>query len=113
MRLSLTKAAHAFPSSAAKQEIRVRSGPTARHFPNSVPQRRLNSLNLAQDVGPGFDLRKQPSPVGTTENHRELSRMPDWAILSRPFGTSYVGLINPGLTSWAKFRRPCGTGFGK
>jgi hypothetical protein len=52
MRLFLTKAAHAFPSSAAKQEIRVRLGPTARHFPNPVPQGRLNFLNLAQDVSP-------------------------------------------------------------
>jgi hypothetical protein len=46
MRLSLTKAAHAFPSSAAKQELRVRFGPTARHFPNPVPQGRVN---LAQE----------------------------------------------------------------
>jgi hypothetical protein len=38
MRLSLTKAAHAFPFSAAKQKIPVRFGATAHHFPNPVPQ---------------------------------------------------------------------------
>jgi hypothetical protein len=49
MRLSLTKAAHAFPFSAAKQKIPVRFGATAHHFPNPVPQGRLN---LAQDCVP-------------------------------------------------------------
>jgi hypothetical protein len=77
-------------------------------FLHLVPQGRLN---LAQDVSPGFHLKKLPSPAGTTGNYRGLFGMPGRVILSRPYGTSLVSLNNPGLESWAKFRRPCGTGF--
>jgi hypothetical protein len=33
-------------------------------------------------------------------------------IFSRPYGTGRAFKSNPGLTSWAKFSRPCGTEFG-
>ena len=44
------------------------------------------------------------SPAGTAETVGNG--------FSRPFGTSHLSLPNPGLTSWAKFRRPCGTELG-
>jgi hypothetical protein len=82
MRLSLLKAAHVVASSAAWQEIRVRSGrddnllvqtnlssrSELNPFPNTVPQGRLN---LAQDASPGWDLKGRPVPQGRLEMGRD------------------------------------------
>jgi len=76
-------------------------------FPSPVPEGRLN---VAQDVSPGYACAM------------EKSRRDDWKTIepypgfrertensSRPCGTFRCSNLYPGLTSWAKFRRPCGT----
>jgi hypothetical protein len=72
-------------------------------FPNSVPQGRLN---LAQDASPGLNLKGRPSPVGTAENRPRHNPGEPSTV---PAGTQSCFMLYPGLASWAKFNRPCGT----
>ena len=58
-----------------------------------------DGLKLAQDVSPGNTSSNSASPVGTAETAGNG--------FSRPCGTNHLSLPNPGLASWAKFRRPC------
>src|SRR5271165_5518906 len=64
-----------------------------------VPKGRLN---LAQDASPGLKHERANSPAGTAE-HRSTGFQPSLTGLG-PWDS-----VNPGLTSWAKFKRPFGT----
>jgi hypothetical protein len=74
-------------------------------FPNSVPQGRLN---LAQDASPGYITKHDSVPQGRLKVVQDCvaayfqPSLRDWSSLK----------LNPGLASWAKFSRPCGTEFG-
>jgi len=48
------------------------------------------------------------SPAGTTENRQRCNPGEPSAV---PAGLNHVARCTPGLTSWAKFSRPCGTQF--
>jgi hypothetical protein len=73
---------------------------------NSVPQGRLN---VAQDDSPGSEQLGPESPVGTTESCQG-QQLGFPMIFSRPCGTIRVCKSYPGLSSWATFSRPYGTG---
>ena len=69
--------------------------------PSIVPQGRLN---LAQDASPGLGRERCLVPQG------RLNPFP--AVSAVPAGLAELLDVFPGLTSWAKFRRPCGTEIG-
>jgi hypothetical protein len=76
-------------------------------FPNSVPQGRLS---LAQDASPGYIMQHDRVPQGRLKGCPGLRRGPFSAV---PVGLGRPSKSNPGLASWAKLSRPCGTEFAK
>ena len=81
-------------------------------FRNSVPKGRLN---LAQDASPGLDLRTTQSrracPELVERGRLKIGRDAILDNLQPPLRDSSCCMVYPGLTSWAKFSRPCGTKF--